>query len=91
MSGSNGTDHPGPVSPAEEPQRLHRDPASVDGLKPDKLRDHDAAAEAGVRSETVPKPYSTERENYDNPAMDSPTDADQRRDGSAGTDVTGGR
>jgi hypothetical protein len=57
------------TTPEEEAHRLHRDPASVDGLSPEKRRDHEPAAEATDRSSDGRKPYTTETENYrDGPA-----------------------
>ncbi|WP_075216820.1 hypothetical protein [Mongoliimonas terrestris] len=85
MAGPN--DSHGKATPEEEAHRLARDPADVEGLQPEKRPDHDAAEEAGVRSEESGKPYTTEREAYGNPVVDSPTDPDQRRDATEGADL----
>lgn len=87
MAGPIDSDSHGGATPSEEAHRLARDPADVDGLKPDKRQDHEPAKEAGVRSEEGGKPYTTERESYSNPVVDSPTDPDQRRDATEGADV----
>lgn len=87
MAASSTSDRPGDTTPGEEAHRLARDPADVDGLKPEKRRDHEPANETGVRSDEGGKPYTTEREAYNNPVVDSPTDPDQRRDATEGTDV----
>lgn len=72
-------DHAGENDDKAAPaDRLHRDPADVDGLQPDKRSDHDAPAETGKRAGEGCKPYTAEEEAYANPATDSPTDPDQR-------------
>ena len=73
--------------PAAEKHRMHRNPADVDGLSPEKAADHRSSREADQRSETSPKGYTTEGESYSNPAVDGPTDPDQRQDGSSGRDT----
>lgn len=60
--------------------RLHRRPDEVDGLQPDKLRDHAPAPSADERSAEGAKPYTTERESYTNAAVRSPTDPVERAD-----------
>jgi hypothetical protein len=72
-----------PSDPAAEAHRLHRKPDNVDGLEKDDQASRSSRADT-VRSETSQKGYTTETETYANPAVDGPTDADQRRDGAAG-------
>lgn len=68
---------------AAEAHRLHRNPDNVDGLEKGDQADRSSHADT-VRSETSPKGYTTETETYANPAVEGPTDADQRREGAEG-------
>jgi hypothetical protein len=69
--------------PGEEAHRLHRDPADVDGLTPEKAGDHSASAQSTKRSEHGSKPYTAETESYQGAATKPPDDPAQRAEAAA--------
>jgi hypothetical protein len=68
------------TTPEEEKHRLARDPEKVDGLQPEKRRDHEPSRSADERSSEGRKPYTTETENYGEGPAKGPTDPSQRRE-----------
>ena len=60
----SGANPPGKDQDADGRQRLHRDPANVDGLQPGKFGDHEPSEKADRRSAEGRKPYTTEAETY---------------------------
>ena len=74
MSGETPTD---PKTDLEA-HRLHRDPADVDGLRPENDPDHRAPAATERRASAGDKPYTAETESYGRADVRSPDDPVER-------------